>query len=34
MISVTKRTEVHPSERRIILKYADEPDYDAALAAL
>jgi NADH-quinone oxidoreductase subunit F len=31
MISVNKRTEIHPSERRIILKHADEPDYDVSI---
>ncbi|MGC9450863.1 MAG: NADH-quinone oxidoreductase subunit NuoF [Oceanipulchritudo sp.] len=31
MISVPKRTEVHPSERRIILEHADNPDYDVSI---
>ncbi len=31
MISVKKRTEIHPSERRIILKHADDPEYDVSL---
>jgi NADH-quinone oxidoreductase subunit F len=31
MISVNKRTDVHPSERRIILKNADRPDYDVSI---
>jgi len=31
MISVNKRPEVHPSERRIILKHADQPDYDVSI---
>ena len=31
MISVPKRTETHPSERRIILKHADHPDYDVSI---
>ena len=31
MDSVTKRTEVHEEERRIILKFADEPDYDTSI---
>ena len=31
MISVPKRSEVHPSERRIILKHADDPEYDISI---
>jgi NADH-quinone oxidoreductase subunit F len=31
MISVKKRTEIHPSERRIILKNADREDYDVSI---
>ena len=31
MISVKKRTEVHPMERRIILKHADDPAYDVSI---
>jgi len=31
MISVTKRTQVHPDERRIILEHADDPGYDVSL---
>jgi NADH:ubiquinone oxidoreductase subunit F (NADH-binding) len=32
MISTPKRTAVHPLERRIILKHADDPTYDASIA--
>ena len=31
MISVKKRTEIHPMERRIILKHADDPAYDVSI---
>ncbi len=31
MDSVKKSTEIHPDERRIILKYADQPDYDISI---
>ena len=30
MDSVKKNTEIHPDERRIILKNADLPDYDVS----
>lgn len=31
MISVNKRTEIHPLERRLILEHADDPAYDVSL---
>ncbi|MEX0331242.1 MAG: NADH-quinone oxidoreductase subunit NuoF [Puniceicoccaceae bacterium] len=31
MFSVPKSTEIHPSERRIILKHADDPEYDISI---
>jgi NADH-quinone oxidoreductase subunit F len=31
MTPATKRTQIHPDERRIILKHADNPDYDTSI---
>lgn len=33
MIAIPKNPNIHPSERRIILKHADAPDYDTSLAS-
>ena len=31
MYSVPKSTDIHPDERRIILKHADDPEYNVSI---
>ena len=31
MIAAPKRTDIHPKERRMILKHADDPSYDTSV---